>query len=59
MKSVWTERFRKEQGFHTILNDFLSFDLDKIDHEQNEKILKDVAFWLTLIKNNLAHEKHK
>ena len=37
------------------MDDFLAFDLSKIvsdpNEKQNEKVLKDVAFWLKLIHN--------
>lgn len=57
LKATWRHKFVTEQGFYTILDDFLAFDLSHIvsdpNLKQNEKVLKDVAFWLTLIQNNI------
>ena len=33
------------------MDDFLAFDLSQINSDPNEKVLKDVAFWLKLIHN--------
>ena len=60
LQKTWRHKFVTDNGFYTILDDFLTFDLEKIvadpnegQKRQNEKNLKDVAFWLTLIQSNI------
>ena len=39
------------------MDDFLAFDLSQINSDPNEKVLKDVAFWLKLIHNYMDSTK--